>query len=105
MTSVRVGGEDEFTTAVCLHPADINESADTLSGARKHVGGVQCIHSAVNKLAIGMSGRNPHRATALNVNADSSHARGSGERCELCEVIISEGGDVYRAGGINDLEL
>ena len=33
-TSVIVGGEDEFTSAVSLHPTDTKKSADTLSGAR-----------------------------------------------------------------------
>jgi hypothetical protein len=58
----------------------------------------------VNKLARGKSDRNPHLATALNVNADSSHARGSEGGCELYEV-ISERGEVNRASGINDPKL
>jgi hypothetical protein len=32
----------------------------------------------VNKLARGKFDRNPHGATALNVNADTAHARGGG---------------------------
>jgi hypothetical protein len=61
------------------------------------------MHSAVNKLARGKSDRNPHLATSLNVNADSSHARGNGGGCELYKV-ISERGEVNRACGIDDLE-
>ena len=49
------------------------------------------MHSAVNKVAGGKSDRNPHWATALNVNADTAHVRGSGGGCELYEVISERG--------------
>ena len=44
--------------------------------------GVECIHNAVNRMARGKSGRNlksvGNEPLPFNVNADSSHARGSG---------------------------
>jgi hypothetical protein len=79
-------GEDEFTAAVRLHPTDTKESADVLSRARGHVGGVQCMYRAVNKLARGKPNRNSHLATALNVDSDPTHARGSGGGGECNEV-------------------
>jgi hypothetical protein len=70
---MRVRGEDEFTAAVGMHPADTKQSADALSRARGHARGVQCMYIAVNKMARGKSDRNPHGCTALNVNSNPSH--------------------------------
>ena len=61
-----------------MHPVDTKEPADALSIARGHAGSVQCVYCAVNKPAGDKSNRDPHTATALNVDTDPIHARGSG---------------------------
>jgi hypothetical protein len=99
-TIVIVRKEDEFTSAVGLHPTNTKQSADELRSARGQVRGVQRMDSAVNNPARGKPDKNPDGATALNVNTNPSNARGSGGGCESYEVTFKRG-EIDRACGID----
>jgi hypothetical protein len=59
--------------------------------ARGKVGGVKCVDRAMNGLTRCQLNRNPHWATALNVNTDPTRMRGSGGRDECNEIISKRG--------------
>jgi hypothetical protein len=50
-SSVTVSGENEFTIAMRLHPADTEEATNTMGRARGEVRGVQRMNCAVGDLA------------------------------------------------------
>jgi hypothetical protein len=62
---------------VSLHPADIEEATDALSIVGRQVRGVQCMNGEVNGMSKRQRNGNPKRATALNVNIDTTAREGT----------------------------